>query len=158
MALAPRSGAKRLAAAALVCVAAIESNAARAQVASYRIVGDAVPEALDGKTGDVARGRQIVLDRNNGNCLICHAVPEPQERFMGELGPDLTGVGARLSAGQIRLRLIDQSVLNPATVMPPYHRVTGLARVATRYKDKPVLTAQDIEDAVAYLAALKIPK
>jgi sulfur-oxidizing protein SoxX len=158
MALAPQSGARRVIAAAFVCAAAIAVGPVRAQVASYEIVGDAVPEALDGKTGDVARGRQVVLDRNNGNCLICHAVPEPQERFMGELGPDLTGVGARLSAGQIRLRLIDQSVLNPATVMPPYHRVKDLVRVATRYRDTPVLTAQDIEDAVAYLAALTTSK
>jgi L-cysteine S-thiosulfotransferase len=145
-------------AAVLVCAAAINADTARAQVASYTIVGDAVPAALDGKTGDATRGRQVVLDRNNGNCLICHAVPEPQERFMGELGPELTGVGARLSAGQIRLRLIDQSILNPATVMPPYHRVKDLTRVATRYKDRPVLTAQDIEDAVAYLAALMTSK
>lgn len=158
MALAPTRGARQWVAAALVCAAAAAPGPVQAQVATYTVVGDAVPEALDGKMGDATRGRQVVLDRNNGNCLICHAVPEPQERFMGELGPDLAGVGARLSAGQIRLRLIDQSLLNPATVMPPYHRVNDLKRVATRYRDKPVLSPQEIEDAVAYLAALTTAK
>ena len=66
-----------------------------------------------------------MLDRTIGNCLICHKAPEPAERFMGEIGPDLAGVGARLTAGQIRLRLVDQSRLNPKTVMPPYYRVEG---------------------------------
>jgi L-cysteine S-thiosulfotransferase len=121
----------------------------------YRIVGDAVAEPLGGMAGDAARGRKLVLDRTIGNCLICHKVPEPAERFMGELGPDLGGVGDRLNAGQIRLRLIDQSVLNPRTLMPPYYRVDNLTAVAARYRGKPVLDAQQLEDVVAYLASLR---
>lgn len=121
----------------------------------YRIVGDAIPEAIGGLKGDAARGRKLVLDRTVGNCLICHRVPEPSERFMGELGPDLTTVGDRLSEGQIRLRLVDQSRLNPKTLMPPYYRIDGLARVAERYRGKPVLEAQQVEDVVAYLTSLK---
>ena len=124
-------------------------------LAPYRLVGDAIPEPLAGATGDVARGRRIVLDRATGNCLICHKVPEPNEPFQGELGPDLAGVGARLDAGALRLRLVDQSRINPATVMPPYHRIEGLRRVAKQYQGQPVLDAQAIEDVVAYLATLR---
>ena len=121
----------------------------------YDIVGDAIPEPLGKLAGDPARGRMLVLDRTVGNCLICHRAPEPDERFMGELGPDLAGVGRRLSAGQIRLRLVDQSRLNAKTLMPPYYRVERLTRVAQRYQDKPVLDAQQVEDVVAYLTSLK---
>lgn len=155
MGRAPRSGVRRWAIAAATVAAVASPRPGEAQVAAFAVVGDAVPEPLDGKAGDADRGRQIVLDRNHGNCLICHAAPEPGERFMGELGPDLAGVGGRLTVGQLRLRLIDQSRLNTATVMPPYHRISELKRVAVRYRDKPVFTAQDVEDVVAYLAALK---
>jgi L-cysteine S-thiosulfotransferase len=124
-------------------------------VARFTVVGDAIPEPLAGKRGDPARGRRIVLDRELGNCLICHQVPEAGEPFQGDLGPNLAGVGGRLSPGQIRLRLVDQSRLNPATIMPPYHRIDGLNRVAARYRGRPVLSAEEIEDVVAYLATLK---
>jgi sulfur-oxidizing protein SoxX len=152
--IAPRAGARRWAIAATLVVAVASPVSGETPVAAFAVAGDAVPEPLEGRTGDGARGRQVVLDRNHGNCLICHAVPEPSERFMGELGPDLTAVGARLTAGQLRLRLIDQSRINTATVMPPYYRVSDLTRVATRYRGKPVLTAQEVEDVVAYLAGL----
>ncbi len=132
-----------------------DCQAETAGIAAYRIVGDAIPEPLTGTAGDAVRGRRIVLDRATGNCLICHKVPEPDEPFQGELGPDLAGVGARLNSGALRLRIVDQSRLNPATVMPPYHRVENLRRVASQYQGKPVLAAQDIEDVVAYLGHLK---
>lgn len=119
------------------------------------VVGDAIPAALTATPGDAVRGRAVVLDRANGNCLICHRVPEPAEPFQGEIGPDLAGVGKRLNPAQLRLRLVDGSRLNPATVMPPYYRVEGLTRVDPRYRGKPALTAQEIEDAVAYLATLR---
>lgn len=145
---------------ATACVAGIAllafaGDAAATRLATYRIVGDEVPERLDGIVGDAARGRQIVLDRNVGNCLICHAVPEPRERFMGDVGPDLAGVGERLGAGQIRLRLIDSSRVAPTSVMPPYYRVEGLQSVGAPWRDKPVLTSRQIEDVVAYLVSLK---
>jgi sulfur-oxidizing protein SoxX len=124
-------------------------------VARFTVVGDAIPEPLSGAQGDPARGRQIVLDRELGNCLICHQVAEAGEPFQGDLGPNLTGVGRRLSRGQIRLRLVDQSRLNPATVMPPYHRIDRLNRVAAPYRGRPVLSAKEVEDVVAYLATLK---
>ena len=126
-----------------------------ADLLDYRVRADAVPAPLGGLTGDAARGRAIVLDRRLGNCLICHAFPLPDQPFQGEVGPPMAGIGARLSAGQIRLRLIDQSRLNPRTLMPPYYRVDGLTDVAPEYRGEPALTAQQIEDVVAYLTTLR---
>ena len=121
----------------------------------FDVAGDAVPAPLAGLQGDAGRGAAIVRDRRRGNCLICHRLPFADEPFQGDIGPDLTGVAARLDAGQIRLRLIDQSRLDPETVMPPYFRVDGLADVAPEFAGRPVLSAQEIEDVVAYLTTLR---
>ncbi len=123
----------------------------------YAVVGDAIPAPLGGLVGNAVRGQALVLDRTRGNCLICHQVPEPDEPFQGTIGPPLAGVGARLEPGQLRLRLVDASRLNPATVMPPYFRTEGLRDVALQYRDRPALTVQEIEDVVAYLASLRTP-
>jgi len=138
-------------AAAMVLLA----QAADAEVARYEIVGDAIPAPLAGLAGNAERGRKIVVDRETGNCLICHQIPITGEPSQGDLAPSLAGVGGRLTVGQIRFRLVDQSRLNPATLMPPYHRVDQLTRVAARFQNKPVFTAQEIEDVVAWLATLK---
>ncbi len=131
-----------------------EVPASQPRVAPYEIVDGAIPAPLAGKTGDPARGRAIVLDRAVGNCLICHQVPVPSEPFQGDLGPDLAGVGLRLSPGEIRLTLVDRTRVNPDTLMPPYHRVRDLRRVAPRFRGAPALTAQQVEDVVAWLASL----
>ena len=135
--------------------AASARTAAAADMVVFAVSGDAVPAALGGLDGDADRGRAVVLDRRRGNCLICHAFPVEGERFQGEIGPPMAGVGTRLDRGQIRLRLIDQSRLNPQTIMPPYYRVDGLRDVAPEYRGRPALTAQEIEDVVAYLATLR---
>jgi len=121
----------------------------------YTIVGDAIPAPLTGQKGDAARGRAIVLNRNVGLCLLCHAGPFPDERFQGNMAPDLKGAGARWSEGQLRLRLVDARKLNPATIMPPYYVVDGMGRVAASLRGKPILTAEQIEDVVAFLATLR---
>ena len=121
----------------------------------YVAVGDAIPAALGGRVGNPTRGAALVRDRERGNCLICHQGADPSEPFQGTIGPPLAGVGARLDAGQIRLRLVDASLLNPQTVMPPYFRTENLHDVALPYRGKPALSAQEIEDVVSYLAALK---
>ena len=128
---------------------------ATAELAPYKVVGDAIPESLTGAKGDPARGRAIVADRTVGLCLLCHSGPFPEERFQGTIGPELNGIGARLSEGQIRLRIADPGRLNPATIMPAYFRSEGLTRVAPGFRGKPVLTAQQIEDVVAFLSSLK---
>lgn len=121
---------------------------------AYEVEGDTVTEPLGGLVGDPARGKAVILDRRRGNCLICHAFPIEDEPFQGEIGPLMAGIGSRLSEGQIRLRMIDQSRINPETVMPPYYRVKGLTNVDPVYKGRPALDAQEIEDVVAYLASL----
>jgi len=103
------------------------------------------------------RGQALASDRERGNCILCHVLPSPEERHYGNLGPSLKGVGRRLSEGQLRLRLIDSRRLNPDTIMPSYFGIEGLVRVATPYRGKPVLTADDIEDLVAYLQTLTGP-
>jgi sulfur-oxidizing protein SoxX len=124
-------------------------------VPAYAVVGDAIPAPLNGARGDPARGREIILNRHVGLCLLCHSGPFPEERFQGTIAPDLSRTGARLSAGQIRLRVVDPGRLNPETIMPSYYRTEGLTRVAPAYRGKPVLSAGQIEDVVAFLATLR---
>jgi len=121
---------------------------------TYEIVGDAIPKSLTGAPGDPARGRAVLV-RRESTCLLCHSGPFPDQRFQGNLSPDLTGVGSRWSEGQLRLRMVDASHLNPDTIMPSFYKVEGLTRVAPNLRGKPVLTAQEIEDVVAFLTTLK---
>jgi sulfur-oxidizing protein SoxX len=120
----------------------------------YVVVGDAVPASLTGAPGDATRGRALVLNRLS-TCILCHSGPFPEEKFQGDLAPDLAGSGGRWSAGQLRLRIVDASRLNPATIMPSYYRVNGLTRVGPAWRGKPILSAEQIEDIVAYLATLR---
>jgi L-cysteine S-thiosulfotransferase len=131
------------------------AQTARADLANFTVSGDRVDAPLAGVKGDAERGRRVVLNRETGNCLICHQVPEPNEAFQGNVGPSLMGVGGRLDAGQLRLRLIDQTLINPLTLMPPYYRTGDLLRVGTKFRNRPVLEPQEIEDVVAYLMTLK---
>ena len=120
----------------------------------YTVVGDGIPESLTGKPGDPAHGRALVLERTS-TCILCHSGPFPETRFQGDLAPNLAGAGNRWSASQLRLRLVDASRLNPATIMPSYYRVDGLLRVGQSWRDKPILSAEQIEDIVAYLTTLR---
>jgi L-cysteine S-thiosulfotransferase len=122
---------------------------------AYKVEGDAIPAPLTSERGDPARGRAIVVNRQMGLCLLCHTGPFPEEPLQGTLAPDLSGAGARLSAGQLRLRLVDSRRVNPATIMPSYYRTDHLSRVGGPWRGKPVLTAQQIEDVVALLATLR---
>jgi len=115
---------------------------------------EGIPASLTGAKGDPARGRAIVANRQVGLCLLCHTGPFPEERFQGNLAPDLREA-ARLSEAEIRLRLVDPVRVNPKTIMPAYYRTDGLTRVAPSYRGKPVLSAEQIEDVVAYLLTLK---
>lgn len=140
----------------VAAVTMLASAAAHAQapLQPYRIVDGAIPESLTGAPGDAERGRAIVVRREN-TCLLCHSGPFPEQRFQGNLSPDLTGAGSRWTAGELRLRLVDPSRLNPATIMPSYYRVDGLNRVAANWRGKPILTAEQVEDIVAYLGTLR---
>jgi L-cysteine S-thiosulfotransferase len=120
----------------------------------YTISGDAIAQSLTGKAGDPVRGRALVVERTI-TCILCHSGPFPEEKFQGDLAPNLTGSGSRWSEGQLRLRLVDAPRLNPATIMPSYYRVDGLERVGPAWRGKPILSAEQIEDIVAYLATLR---
>jgi len=95
-----------------------------------------------------------VANRQVGLCLLCHSGPFPEERFQGDLAPDLRSA-ARLSESQIRQRIVDSTKLNPQSIMPAYYRTEGLERVAPAYRGKTILSAEQIEDVVAYLTTLK---
>jgi sulfur-oxidizing protein SoxX len=118
---------------------------------------DSIDRPLGNMAGDEVRGRAIVANRQLGLCLLCHTGPIPEERFQGNLAPDLAGAGDRWSAGQLRLRIVDPGRLNPSTIMPAYYRAEGLTRVPAALKGKTILTAQQVEDVVAYLQTLREP-
>jgi sulfur-oxidizing protein SoxX len=119
--------------------------------------GDAVDMPLTAQPGDPARGQRIVENHQLSACLLCHAGPFPEPHLQGTIGPSLEGVGSRLAAGEIRLRLIDARRLNPDTVMPPYYVVDGLNRTGHVWQGRPALSAQQIEDVVAFLTTLRAP-
>lgn len=119
--------------------------------------GDAVQTALGPIPGDPIKGRAIVTSRQTGLCILCHSGPFPEERFQGNLAPDLRLSIANLSAGQLRARLVDPAQSNPNTIMPAYFKIEHLQRVAPQFAGKTVLTGQEIEDVLAYLLTIKSP-
>lgn len=131
------------------------AEAAAQPLVPYEVAGDAIPKSLTGKPGDAARGRAIVANRQKGLCLLCHTGPIAEERFQGNLAPPLDGAGARWSEGELRLRLVDSKRLNAASIMPAYYKTEGLNRVGRQWQGKPVLSAEEIEDVIAYLKTLQ---
>jgi len=122
------------------------------------VVGDAIEKSLTGQAGDAARGAELIQQRHKSLCVLCHSGPFPDPHLQGTLAPDLTGIGERLSAGQLRLRIVDMKRLNPDSIMPAYYGVVTNSkgtRVAIGWRDKPVLTAEEIEDLVAYMQTLR---
>jgi sulfur-oxidizing protein SoxX len=128
---------------------------AQEELRPYRIAGDAIPASLTGAAGDPVHGRAVVIDRRLGACLLCHTGPFAEEKFQGTLAPDLSGAGSRWSEGQLRLRLVDPTRLNPDTIMPAYYRVEGLTRVGLAWRDRPIVTSEQIEDVIAFLVSLR---
>ncbi|MGB1110783.1 MAG: sulfur oxidation c-type cytochrome SoxX [Gammaproteobacteria bacterium] len=122
----------------------------------WKVTDFEIKEPICGLTGDAERGRIIAADSPLGNCLACHIMPIPEEEFQGTVGPPLMGVGARYSEGAIRLRVVDEQQINPMTIMPGFYADPRKAnRVADEYFGKTFLTAQQVEDVVAYLRTLK---
>ena len=142
--------------AALVLLAPPGVQSASADdLVEYEIVNGAIPEPLTNRSGNPARGREIVRDIRNATCLICHQMPISEEPDQGDIGPPLHGVGNRLTPGELRLRIVDSQAINPDTIMPPYYRVEGLYRVGEAYRGRPIYSAQQVEDVVAYLSQLR---
>ena len=123
---------------------------------NYKVANNAIPASLTGKPGDPANGRKVAIDRRKGNCLACHAISViPEQQFHGNIGPALDGVGAIYSAAELRLRVVNPKVLNPDTMMPSFYRTTGFHRVQKKWQGKSIISAQEVEDVVAFLQTLK---
>ena len=118
-------------------------------------VGDSIVNPLSSSSGDAVKGRAIVASRQVGLCLLCHSGPFPEERFQGNLAPELVASVGQSTPAQLRARLVDPGRLNPASIMPAYYRTVGLSRVAPKFVDQTILTGQEIEDVVAFLVSLQ---
>jgi sulfur-oxidizing protein SoxX len=125
-------------------------SGANAQV----ITGDSIFESLSTEPGNAVRGRAIVASRQSGLCLLCHSGPFPEERFQGNLAPELKASVARLNAPQLRARIVNAAHFNPQTIMPAYYQTSHLNRVAPKFAGQTILTGQEIEDVIAFLGTL----
>ena len=128
-------------------------NAVNAQV----ITGDSIFESLSAEPGNAVRGRVIVASRQTGLCLLCHSGPFPEERFQGNLAPELKSSVAHLNAPQLRARIVNAAHFNPQTIMPSYYQTSNLNRVAPKFVGQTILNGQEIEDVVAFLMTLNNP-
>ena len=140
---------------AVVC-ATLGGVAMAAGAATYTVDKSdySIRESLTGKPGDPENGKQVAVNRKTGNCLACHTMPIPEQPFHGRIAPPLMGVGARYTPAQLRLRVVNAKVLNPNSIMPAFYK-TDYHQALKKFAGKPILTAQEIEDVVAYLATLK---
>ena len=120
----------------------------------FEVVENAIPQPLTSRPGDAARGRALALNRAKGNCVTCHELPVTAD-FQGNLGPPLTGVAERYPAGELRLRIVDGKRINPDSNMPSYYRLHDLNAVRREWVGRPMLTAQEVEDVLAYLLTLR---
>jgi len=115
-----------------------------------------IDQSLCGLTGDAERGKAIATDSNQGNCVACHLMPVKGVEAYGTIGSPLMGLGARYSEGFLRLRVVDTKQINPLSIMPGFYRDPKLLhRPAKAYRGRTFLTAQQVEDVVAYLVTLK---
>ena len=121
---------------------------------SYDIIDYSIPYSLTNIEGNIKNGREVALSRQ-GNCLACHKVPMYDDIFQGNIGPSLAGIGNRYTIAELRLRLVNPYVLNPDTIMPAFYKVRGLKRVDKKYTEKSILSAQEIEDVISWLATIK---
>jgi sulfur-oxidizing protein SoxX len=140
------------------CVSAAGADPKAPAPRSYVVKGDTIEASLTGRSGDASKGAQLMQQRQKSLCVLCHAGPFPDRHLQGTIAPDLTGVGARLSAAQLRLRIVDMKRLNPHSIMPPYYAVasdSAETRVGAQWRGKSILDAAEIEDLVAYLQTLQ---
>jgi sulfur-oxidizing protein SoxX len=122
----------------------------------WKVDNYAIEKPLCGYVGDASRGKAIVSDGSKGNCLACHQLPIDGIEAYGTIGPPLEGIGSRQSEGFIRLRVVDTRNINPMSIMPGFYRNPSLInRPGKPYAGRTFLTAQQVEDVIAYLVTLK---
>ena len=116
-----------------------------------------VMASVSGVAGDAAAGRMAFANRKQGNCLACHVNSDMKEQqFHGEIGPSLDGVNERYKASELRAILIDaKKSLSETTMMPGFYSLNLGVRITDKFKDKTILSAQQVEDILAYLQTLK---
>tara|TARA_R100001369_G_scaffold10278_1_gene23260 strand:+ start:1379 stop:1852 length:474 start_codon:yes stop_codon:yes gene_type:complete len=123
----------------------------------------AVEQSLTSVAGDVTNGRALVGDKGAGNCVACHMVSDLADvPFQGNIGPMLDGAGDRWSEAELRGLVVNAKVMFEGSMMPSFYRTEGYTRPGNAYTGKaaddtfaPLLSAQQVEDVVAYLATLK---
>ncbi len=148
---------------AATCVAVAMTFAAGVAVAGVTKPGDVkfddnkVATSLSGMAGDAAKGKLLFSNRKLGNCLACHVNKDLADKpFHGEIGPPLDGVAGRYSVPEMRAILVNSKlVLSEDTIMPGFYQPDAGARVIKKFKGKTILSAQQIEDIIAYLQTLK---
>jgi sulfur-oxidizing protein SoxX len=128
----------------------------KAPLARFEFKDGAIAAPLTGKAGDPQKGRQVVVGRQLGNCLACHAITAlANQPYHGNVAPSLDGVASRMSEGELRLRVVDGTKVNPDTMMPPFYRVDGLNKVTKSFQGTTILSAEQVEDVVAFLKTLR---
>lgn len=136
-------------------VQASEMRVSEPGLVSYTITDEvAINHSLTGKAGDPVKGRELAINRKKGNCLACHSMPIAEQSFHGETAPSLYGVANRLTAGELRMQIVNSKVTNEDTMMPSFYRVWGYNRQKEKFIGKTILSAQEVEDVVAYLMTL----
>ncbi len=142
---------------ALAGALSLAAGAAMADIVQYKVVdGEAILASLTGQAGDAANGKKVFLNRKKGNCLACHVVTSLSDQpFHGNVGPPLDGIASRMSEGEMRLRLVNPKVVNEASIMPAFYRTEGFERVLKDFQGKSILSAQEVEDVLAYLQTMK---
>jgi sulfur-oxidizing protein SoxX len=137
-------------------IAGLAFGQATQPLAHFQIKDGAITAPLTGRPGDAAKGRAVAINRQQGNCLACHEITVlKDEPYHGNVGPSLDGVANRLTEGEMRLRIVDPTKLNPDTLMPAFYRTDGLNKVMPQFQGKAILSAEQVEDVVAFLKTLK---
>lgn len=131
------------------------AKADKMELAKFAVKDGGIAMSLTGKKGDAKSGRKLAINRKKGNCLACHVMPIPEQPYHGKIGPDLNGVAKRYSEAELRLRVVDSKAINKDSFMPAFYKNTGFHRVMKKWKGKTILSAQEVEDIVAYLETLK---
>ncbi len=117
----------------------------------------AIATPVSDAPGDPENGRAVFASRSLGNCLACHANSDlSDEGFHGEVGPALDGVASRWSEEQLRTIVVNsKAVFTELSIMPSFYSLDVGQDVREDLVGKTILTAQEVEDVVAYLTTLK---
>ena len=152
-------GTMKLTTITFVAGAALASFATAETVAPADVQFDeygAVAVSLTGVAGDAANGRKVFMNRKKGNCLACHVNDDMSEQsFHGEVGPELNGVADRWETAELRGIVVNAKKMFDGTIMPAFYRDAGFNRTLKNFDGKSILSAQEVEDLLAYISTLK---